>query len=116
MNNVNKAQDRAFAQVVQDKLLATLNEIDPTTKQLPDYDRKVKEQKLGVLRDLALGNMTSSHPCRACLVEIEFMHMPAVEQLFRLNPPQRATAEQTARNRQKVADALADALLAQVSV
>jgi N-acetylmuramoyl-L-alanine amidase len=114
MNNVNKAQDRAFAQVVQDKLLAMLNEIDPTTKQLPDYDRKVKEQKLGVLRDLALGNMMSSHPCRACLVEIEFMHMPAVEQLFRLNAPQTATADQTARNRQKVADALADALLAQV--
>jgi hypothetical protein len=47
------------------------------------------------------------------LVEIEFMDVPAVEQLFRLNAPQTVTAEQTARNRQKVADALADALLAQ---
>jgi N-acetylmuramoyl-L-alanine amidase len=114
LNNVNKAQDRAFAQAVQDKMLAALHEIDPTTRNLPKYDRHVKEQKLGVLRDLALGNMVSSHPCRACLVEIEFMDVPAVEQLLRLNAPQPALAEQTARNRQKVANALADALLAQV--
>jgi N-acetylmuramoyl-L-alanine amidase len=114
LNNVNKAQDRAFAQAVQDRLLAALHEIDPPTRDLRDYDRRVKEQKLGVLRDLALGNMVSSHPCRACLVEIEFMDVPAVEQLLRLNAPQPALAEQTARNRQKVADALADALLAQV--
>ena len=114
LNNVNKAQDRAFAQAVQDRLLAALHEIDPPTRDLRDYDRHVKEQKLGVLRDLALGNMVSSHPCRACLVEIEFMDVPAVEQLLRLNTPQPALAEQTARNRQKVADALADALLAQV--
>ena len=114
MDNVNKTHDRAFAQVVQDKLLAALHEIDPTTKDLPNYNRKVKEQKLGVLRDLALGNTVSSHPCPACLVEIEFMDVPAVEQLFRLRAPQTATAEQTARNRQKVADALAAALLAQV--
>jgi N-acetylmuramoyl-L-alanine amidase len=114
MDNVNKAQDRALAQSVQDRLLAALNEIDPTTKDLPKYNRKVKEQKLGVLRDLALGNTGSSHPCSSCLVEIEFMDVMAVEQLFQLNAPQTTTAEQTARNRQKIADSLADALLAHV--
>jgi N-acetylmuramoyl-L-alanine amidase len=112
--NVNKAQDRAFAQTIQDNLLAALHRIDPTTKNLEKYDRKVKEQKLGVLSDVALGNTTSSHPCRACLVEIEFMDVPAVERLFRLDAPQTATAEQTAKNRQQVADAFADALLAHV--
>jgi N-acetylmuramoyl-L-alanine amidase len=113
--NVNKAEDRAFAQTVQDKLLAALHQVDPTTKQLlPGYDRKVKEQKLGVLNDVVLGNTMSSHPCRACLVEVEFMDVPAVESLFRFNAPQKATVEKAAKNRQKVADALADALLAQV--
>lgn len=112
--NVNKEQDRTFAQAIQDKLLAALHEIDPVTQNLPNYDRKVKEQKLGVLNDVTLGNTVSSHPCRACLVEIEFMDVPAVEQLFRLDAPQTATAKHTARNRQKVADALADALLIQV--
>jgi N-acetylmuramoyl-L-alanine amidase len=111
--NVNKAQDRSFAQTIQDRLLAAMHQIDPTTLSLPKYDRKVKEMKLGVLSDVALGNTASSHPCRACLVEVEFMDVPAVEQLFRLHPSQPAAAEQTAKNRQKVADALADAILAQ---
>jgi N-acetylmuramoyl-L-alanine amidase len=112
--NVNKAEDRAFAQAVQDRLLAALHQIDPTIRNLPSYDRKVKEQKLGVLSDIELGNTVSSHRCRACLVEIEFMDVPAVEALFRLRAPQAAMAEQTATNRQTVADALADALLAQI--
>jgi len=112
--NVNKAQDRAFAQAVQDHVLAALHQIDPTTQTMPHYARGVKEQKLGVLSDVALGNTVSSHPCRACLVEIEFMDVPAVEQLFRLQAPQTATAAQTAKNRQQVANALADALLGQV--
>jgi N-acetylmuramoyl-L-alanine amidase len=71
--NVNKPQDHDLAQVVQDNLLAALNEIDPTNKNLLKYNRKVKEQKLSVLRNLAFGNTGSSHPCPACLVEIEFM-------------------------------------------
>ncbi len=110
--DVNKVQDRAFAQTVQDKVLVALNEIDPATKDLAKYDRKVKEQKLGVLDDLALGNTVSPQPCSACLVEIEFMDVPNVEKLFRLRAPRTATAKRTAGNRQRVADALADALLA----
>ncbi len=112
--NVNKAEDRAFAQVVQDKLLAAMHKIDPDTKNKPRYDRKVKEQKLGVLNDVALGNTRSSHPCKACLVEVEFMDVEAVDKLFRINAPQAATRKKTAKNRQKVADALANALVSQV--
>ena len=77
-------------------------------------NRRRKRAARGVLNDVALSNTTSSHPCRACLVEVEFMDVPAVEQLFRLNAPLADTAEKTATNRQKVADALADALLVHV--
>jgi N-acetylmuramoyl-L-alanine amidase len=108
---VNKEQDRAFAQAVQDKVLAALRQIDPSTANIQNYDRKVKEQKLRVLKDIDLGNTTSAHPCRACLVEVEFMDTPAVEKLFRLDPPPAGAAEKTAKNRQKIADALAYALL-----
>jgi N-acetylmuramoyl-L-alanine amidase len=113
--NVNKEDDRAFAHAIQTSALKALHEIDPTTKTLPKYDRKVKEQSLGVLGDVALGNTGASHACRACLVEIEFMDVPAVETLFRLQPPQASAAQQTAANRQRVADGLAEALLGQVS-
>lgn len=34
------------------------------------------------------------------------MDVPAVDALFRLNPPPAAMAEKTAQNRQQVADAL----------
>jgi N-acetylmuramoyl-L-alanine amidase len=113
--NVNKDDDRAFAQAIQRSLLQALYEIDPTTKALPKYDRGVKEQSLGVLADVALGNTGSAHGCRACLVEIEFMDVPTVDSLFRLEPPQASVAQKTAANRQRVADALAEALLEQVT-
>lgn len=108
--NVNPAEDRKFAQAVQKNVLEALHEIDPATRGLPSYDRGVKEQSLGTLNDVALGNTTSSHPCRACLVEIEFMDVKDVEKLFRLSPPNSTTIA----NRQQVADALADALLVHV--
>lgn len=114
-NNVNKEADKSFAQAIQSQVLAALHEIDPSTLNLlPRYNRGVKEQALGVLNDIALGNMTGSHPCRACLVEIEFMDVPAVEQLFRLKAAESDVEEEVAKNRQHIADALADALLSQV--
>jgi N-acetylmuramoyl-L-alanine amidase len=112
--NVNKENDRVFAHAIQKSALKALHEIDPKTKTLPKYDRKVKEQSLGVLADVALGNTGASHACRACLVEIEFMDVPAVEKLFRLQP-EASAAQQTAANRQRVADGLAEALLDEVS-
>ena len=112
--NVNEAEDRAFAQTVQDRLLEALHLIDPSTKALlPKYDWKVKPQSLGVLKDIELGNMVGAHPCRACLAEVEFMDTQAVDALFRLKGTTDG-GERTAKNRQRVADALADALLAHV--
>ena len=113
--NVNKDDDRLFARAIQRSVLKALHEIDPTTRTLPRYDRGVKEQSLGVLADVALGNTGSAHACRACLVEIEFMDVPAVDGLFRLEPPGTSAAQKTAANRQRVADGLAEALLEQVT-
>jgi N-acetylmuramoyl-L-alanine amidase len=113
--NVNKDDDRLFARAIQRSVLRALHEIDPTTRTLPRYDRGVKEQSLGVLSDVALGNTGDAPACRACLVEIEFMDVPAVESLFRLEPPHASAAQETAANRQRVADALAEALLEHVT-
>lgn len=109
--NVNKEEDRAFAQAVQNEVLLAMRAIDPTIKTLRNYDRKVKEQALGVLNDIALGNTVQSHPTRACLVEIEFMDVPAVDRLFRLKANEAAEAQFTARNRQIISEALANALI-----
>lgn len=108
-NNVNRLQDRAFARAIQRRLLAAWREIDPDAR-----DRGVKEQSLGVLTDLHLGNIGGFHPCRACLVEIEFMDTPAVEKLLRIHPGSSAAAAENAGRRQRLADAMAAALLSQV--
>lgn len=109
--NVNMAQDHAFAQAIQNELIMAMRYIDPSTKNLKNYDRKVKQQKVGVLNDVALGNTIQNHPTRACLVEIEFMDVPAVDRLFRLKPADAAEAEFTIKNREIIADALANAML-----
>lgn len=112
--NVNKAADEAFATVVYKQVVSVIQKIDPTLKDTRKYGRGVRDQSLGVLSDLALGNSTAAQPCVACLVELEFMDVPAVEDLFQLEPKKSSKARQTARNRQEVADALAKALLSQV--
>lgn len=109
VNNVNRSDDLAFARVIQRRLLAAWREFDSTTR-----DRGVKEQSLGVLSDIALGNSIASHPCRACLVEIEFMDTPAVDRLLRLHPDGITAAADNAGRRQHLANALAAALLAQI--
>jgi hypothetical protein len=48
-------------------------------------------------------------------VELEFMDVPAVEKLFRLMTTQRQPSKEGAKNRQKIAEALANALLSQVN-
>lgn len=112
LSNVNRNEDLALARTVQSELIKALLEIDPSAENLPGYDRGVKEQALGVLRDIALGNSVALHPCSACLVEIEFMDVPAVEKLFRLNAQDIEAATKAEMNRQRVAEALAEALLA----
>jgi N-acetylmuramoyl-L-alanine amidase len=101
--NVNHAEDRAFAARIQAAVFNAIRAIDPATK-----DRGVKDQELGVLRDDFLGNSITSHPCRACLLEVEFLHMPAVDALFNVEP-------QAARTRDIVAEAIASALLEQIA-
>jgi N-acetylmuramoyl-L-alanine amidase len=101
--NVNHAEDTAFARRVQGAVFNAIRGVDPTTK-----DRGVKDQELGVLRDDSLGNSITNHPCRACLLEIEFLHMAEVDKLFNVEP-------QGARTRDVVADAVARALLEEVA-
>jgi len=79
--NVNLAEDKGLAERVQKAVLAAIRARDPETK-----DRGVKEMDLGVLADPSLGNTAASHKTRACLVEIEFMDVPAVDHLFNTGP------------------------------
>lgn len=78
--NVNVDEDRAFAIRIQQAVVAAIQRHDANTK-----DRGIKEQKLGVLSDNYLGNTPRYHPCRACLVEIEFIDVEAVDKLLNLD-------------------------------
>jgi N-acetylmuramoyl-L-alanine amidase len=79
--NVNFDEDRAFAARVQRAVFTCLQGFDAATK-----DRGIKTQKLGVLSDASLGNTPASHPCRACLLEIEFIDVEAVDMLLNTAP------------------------------
>ncbi len=89
-DNVNFEADEAFAWRVQGAVLGTLRTYAPATR-----DRGVKEDSasgggvLGVLDDRALGNVPQDHPCRACLVEIEFIDVPRVDRLLNTGPDAR---------------------------
>lgn len=111
--NTNAAADLAFAQVIQDHVVASMNDIDPATRK-KGYARGPRKQSLGVLNDIALGNTVSNSPCRACLVEIEFMDVVAVNRLFCLSPSPLDEKERNGSNRQAIANALAAALLSQI--
>ncbi len=106
-NNLNSGADAAFAQNIQDELLLAWKKIDPRASAGKFFDRKVKKQELGVLRDASLKNQARVQKIRACLVEVEFMDVDAVVKLLTLRNP---TAQQTA-NRERLALALAEGLL-----
>jgi N-acetylmuramoyl-L-alanine amidase len=74
--NVNYADDKKFATRIQNAALGVLRAHDPRAK-----DRGVKDQKLGVLNDVELGNTSGGH-CRACMIEVEFIDVPAVDTLL----------------------------------
>ena len=100
--NINFAADEAFARNIQAAAFAALSAIDPQTK-----DRKVKRDdelhmSLGVLNDNSLGTPTNG--CRACLIELEFIDVPAVDRLFN-------TAANANANKDAIAAALAQALV-----
>jgi len=101
-NNVNLAEDRSFATRVQAAVFNAIRARDPGTK-----DRGVKEEKLGVIADASLGNTAASHKTRACLLEIEFMDVPAVDSLLNTSP--NATAV-----RRQIAEAIAAAIIAEL--
>lgn len=99
-NNVNLAEDKAFAQRVKDAVLNAIRARDGQTK-----DRGVKEMQLGVLADASLGNSAQKHKTRACLVEIEFMDVPAVDHLLISGP-------NAAQVRSEIGTAIAGAMVA----
>jgi N-acetylmuramoyl-L-alanine amidase len=98
-DNPNHADDAAFASAIQDAVFLTIKNADPATK-----NRGVKDQQLGVLRDADLGPNV-----KACLVELEFIDIAAVDALLNIGP----THGQT---RAAVADALANALIQNLPV
>jgi N-acetylmuramoyl-L-alanine amidase len=101
--NVNLAADTAFAKRVQSRVFKAIKNRDAGTK-----DRGVKEMKLGVLADISLGNSAGSHPCRACLVEIEFIDVAAVDTLLN-------TGANAATVRGEIASAIKDAILEELA-
>lgn len=96
--NVNHADDKKFATKIQRAAINLLKSHDRGAK-----DRGVKDQKLGVLNDVALGNTSGGH-CRACMIEVEFIDVPAVDRLLNTGPD-----AGTVRN--ELADALAKAII-----
>ena len=97
--NVNHDDDKAFAEKIQRRVFDAIKTRDPNTK-----NRGVKDQKLGVLNDAALGNTAASHPCRACLLEVEFIDVPAVDTLLNTGPT-------AADARSDIANAIAAAII-----
>jgi N-acetylmuramoyl-L-alanine amidase len=101
--NVNLAEDTAFAKRVQKAVFDAIKARDPGTR-----DRGVKQMRLGVLEDGALGNTGGGRKCRACLLEIEFIDVAAVDTLLNTG----ATAPAV---RGEIAGAIANAILAELA-
>ena len=97
--NVNHADDIAFASRVQARVFQAVTARDAATR-----NRGVKEMRLAVLEDGALGNTAAMHPCRAALLEIEFIDVPAVDRLLNTGPGAAAV-------QQEIANAIRDAIL-----
>ena len=101
--NVNHAADMAFASKVQARVFQAVKARDPGSR-----NRGVKELRLGVLEDGALGNTAATHPCRAALLEIEFIDVPAVDRLLNTGP-------NAATVREEIANAMRDAILEELA-
>jgi N-acetylmuramoyl-L-alanine amidase len=102
--NVNHAADFRFADRLVKAVHGAIRPLDDGTKI-----RGVKESSLAVLRDDWLGNTAASQRCPACLLEIEFLDVPAVDELFNTGP----LAEEA---KARVADAIATALLEEIAL
>src|SRR6267143_433411 len=97
-DNVNLSDDKRFATNIQNAVFHAIKSADPGTN-----DRGVKEEKFGVLNDVSLVNTAGGH-CRACLLEVEFLDVPAVDAF--LNTAANATAI-----RGQIARAIANAII-----
>src|SRR5829696_5921429 len=100
-DNVNLEEDRRFARRIQNAVFDVIEGYDPASK-----DRGVKEEKFGVLNDSSLGNTTGGK-CRACLLEVEFLDVSAVDVLLN-------TGSNAAVVRQGIAQAIANAIIKDV--
>jgi N-acetylmuramoyl-L-alanine amidase len=74
--NSNHAADKALASAIQKAVFTTIKSFDSKA-----VDRKVKDQKLGVLNEASLGTKA-----RGCLLELEFIDVPAVDTLLNIGP------------------------------
>ncbi len=74
--NSNHSADKALATAIQKAVFTAIRARDPKA-----VDRKVKDQKLGVLNEASLGTKT-----RGCLLELEFIDVPAVDTLLNIGP------------------------------
>ena len=103
--NVNLAEDLAFAQRIQRGVVGALSARDSEAR-----NRGVKQSRVrfGVLRDDRLGTNAQGDPCRACLLELEFIDVPAVDRLLNTGPNYLET-------RQEVAHAIGHAVVAELS-
>jgi N-acetylmuramoyl-L-alanine amidase len=97
-DNVNLDEDRRFARRVQNAVFDVVEGFDSASN-----DRGVKEEKFGVLKDSSLGNTNGGH-CRACLLEVEFLDVPAVDVLLNTGPNAGVV-------RQSIARAIAKAII-----
>ena len=97
-DNVNLDADRRFARRIQNAVFDVIEGFDAGSN-----DRGVKEEKFGVLNDVSLGN-TNGGNCRACLLEVEFLDVSAVDKLLNTGPNAAAV-------RQSIAQAIAKAII-----
>ena len=91
LDNVNLSDDKRFATNIQNAVFHAIKNADSGT-----HDRGVKEEKFGVLNDVSLGNTAGGH-CRACLLEVEFLDVPAVDVLLNTGPNATAVRVQIAK-------------------
>jgi N-acetylmuramoyl-L-alanine amidase len=94
--NVNHAEDHELAERVNGAAVGAIGG--------PDRNAKDHWLNLAVLRDDNLTNTAVFHPCRACLLEVEFITNPTVDQLFNTDPNHEAL-------RRAVANAVAGAII-----
>lgn len=95
--NTNHAADKAFAQLIQTAVFNAIKALDPNP--LPRDRRGVKDQPLGALRRSNLGPKP-----RACMVELEFIDVRAVDELLNIGP-------QATQVRRNIAKAIAATLI-----